>query len=74
MSTLVNFNFDELSRIGNDSTAYTQENILNIQHANYMTFNPYHMDCKGAMEFATSQPNIFMKGTNGIGAFQLKSI
>jgi hypothetical protein len=67
MSTLVNFNFDELSRIGNDSTAYTQENILNTNHANYMTYNPYTMDCKGALEFATSQPNIFIKGTNGIG-------
>jgi hypothetical protein len=67
MSTLVNFNFDGLSRIGNDSTAYTQENILNMQYANYTTFNPYKMDCKGALEFATSQPNIFMKGTNGIG-------
>lgn len=67
MSTLVNFHFDGLSRIGNDSTTYTQENILNMQHANYMTFNPYKMDCKSALEFATSQPNVFMKGTNGIG-------
>jgi hypothetical protein len=67
MSTLVNFNFDQLSRIGNDSTAYTQENILNMQHANYMTYNPYQLDCKGALDFATSQPNVFMKGTNGIG-------
>ena len=67
MSTLVNFNFDQLSRIGNDSVAYTQENILNVNHANYMTYNPYKMDCKGALDFATSQPNVFMKGINGIG-------
>ena len=67
MSTLVNFNFNGLSRIGNDSTTYTQENILNMQHANYMTYNPYNMDCKGALDFSTSQPNVFMKGTNGIG-------
>jgi len=67
MSTLVNFNFDQLSRIGNDSVASTQENILNINYANYMTYNPYKMDCKGALAFSTSQPNVFMKGTNGIG-------
>jgi hypothetical protein len=67
MSTLVNFNFDQLSRIGNDSVAYTQENILNINHANYMTYNPYNMDSKSALAFSTSQPNVFMKGTNGIG-------
>jgi len=67
MSTLVNFNFDQLSRIGNDSVAYTQENILNINHANYMTYNPYNMDAKGALSFSTSQPNVFMKGTTGIG-------
>ena len=62
MSTLVNFNFDQLSRIGNDSTSYTQENILNMNHANYMTYNPYKVDCKSALEFATSQPNIFING------------
>jgi len=67
MSTLVNFNFDGLSRIGNDSTTYTQENILNMQYANYTTYNPYKMDCNAALDFATSQPNIFIKGSNGIG-------
>lgn len=67
MSTLVNFNFDQLSRIGNDFTTYTQENIMNTNLANYMTYNPYSMDCKGAMEFATAQPNVFMNGTYGIG-------
>lgn len=67
MDSLVNFNFDELSRIGNDSTAYTQENILNMNHANYMTYNPYKLDSAGALNFATSQPNVFIKGSNGIG-------
>ena len=67
MSTLVNFNFDQLSRIGSDSTTFTQENILNMNHANYMTYNPYKMDCKGALEFATSQPNVFVNGTYSVG-------
>jgi len=62
MSTLVNFNFDGLSRIGNDSTTFTQDNIMNMRQANYNTYNPYSMDCKGAMEFATSQPNVFFGG------------
>jgi hypothetical protein len=67
MSQLVDFKFDQLSRIGNDSTAYTQENMLNINHANYNLYNPYVNNCDGPIDFATQQPNVFFKGTNHVG-------
>jgi hypothetical protein len=67
MSQWIDFQFDQLSRIGSDSTAFTQANILNTNHANYTTYNPYTNDCNGPVDFATRQPNVFFKGSSSLG-------
>ena len=60
MSRLVNFNFNELSRINNDSAVTTQEHIMNTNAANYRLYNPYENKCMGGLDFATKQPNVFV--------------
>ena len=37
----MDFKFDNLSRIGNDESVYTQNNIMNTEASKYMTFNPF---------------------------------
>jgi len=67
MNKFVDFQFDQMARIGNDSTAFTQRNNMNTSHANYNTYNPYPLNCDGAIDFATSQPNVFFKGVSNLG-------
>lgn len=67
MSQWIDFQFDQLSRIGSDSTAFTQENMLNTHHANYTTYNPYIMNCDGPIDVATRQPNVFFKSGSNLG-------
>ena len=68
MSKIFGFNFEEMSRIGNDPTVYTQENIMNTNAANYTIFNPFENKCQGGLDFATKQPNVFVnRSTGGIG-------
>jgi hypothetical protein len=68
MSKLVDFNFEQLSRIGNDQATYTQENIMNTNSSNYVLFNPFENKCNGGLDFATQQPNVFVnRSTRGIG-------
>ena len=63
----VDFYFDKLSRMGSDPTVKTQDNLMNTNHANYMLYNPYSSDCDAALNFATNQPFVFMKGTYQVG-------
>jgi hypothetical protein len=68
MSKLVNFNFNELSRMNNDSAVTTQEHIMNTNAANYRLYNPYENKCMGGLDFATKQPNVFVnKSTEQLG-------
>ncbi len=62
------YTFDNLSRIGNDNCSVTQRNIQNIQSVNYQTEN-YYPFCPmtKAIDFATTQPSIFYKGTHEVG-------
>jgi len=64
MSLTSNYNFDNLGRIGNDSTDSTQQNVSNIKFANYMLSNFYNEVLSGShVDFAIQQPNIMFSGT-----------
>lgn len=68
MSRIVDYGFNELSRIGQDETVFTQDNIMNKNMSNYMTYNPYTTNCLGGLDFAVKQPNIFInKSTYNVG-------
>lgn len=68
MSQLFNFTFNQLSRIGQDESAYTQSNIMNTSIANYTTYNPYSNQCLGGLDIAVKQPNVFInKSTYQLG-------
>ncbi len=66
-TTTVDFNFDNLSRMEYDNSTFTQQNKININHANYTLFNPYNNNCNGGINFATQQPNVFVNGTYQVG-------
>ena len=67
MSTIVDFKFDNLSRMEYDSSTFTQQNKLNVNYANYTLFNPFNNNCNGGLNFATQQPNVFVNGTRQVG-------
>ena len=68
MSRLVNFKFNELSRIGNDESTYTQEHLMNKQASSYNTYNPFSNKCLGGLDLALNQPNVFInQSTHQIG-------
>ena len=68
MSQTFDFAFNQLSRIGQDESTYTQENIMNTSIANYTTYNPYSNQCLGGLDFAVKQPNVFVnKSTYQLG-------
>jgi hypothetical protein len=56
----VDFYFDKLTRIEQDTTATSQRNIMNQNHASYSLYNPYMAGCNGALDIATKQPNVFV--------------
>ncbi len=61
--------FENLSRIGSDPTTNTQQNLLNIKHANYNLTNLNNMGCgmTKAIDTATQQPNVFFTGCSEVG-------
>lgn len=63
------FTFDQLSRIGDDSCSKSQNDMQNVSQSNYMLNNFFSQDStlKRPIDFATSQPNIFLKGGNQVG-------
>jgi len=66
MNQWIDFQFDQMARIGNDSTAFTQRNNMNTTHANYTTYNPYLLNNNGPIDFATNQPNVFFKSLSNL--------
>jgi len=64
MSSVSNYTFDNMSRIGLDECSKTQTDIQNTESANYMLQNYFSADCsmKSTKELATSQPGIFYNG------------
>ena len=64
------FTFDHLSRLGDDSCDISQRNVQNVSQSSYLLTNFFSQDCgmKRPIEFATSQPNINLKGGFQVGA------
>lgn len=69
MSTSHDYNFNNLSRIGNDNCATSQRNIQNVEAGNYMLENYFSSDCnmKNGINLALSQPNINFTGSHHTG-------
>lgn len=70
MAYVSNFTFDNISRIGNDSSCIDQQTIQNIGYGNYTLQNYFASDCsmKKPIEFAVTQPGIFYNGGYQVGA------
>ena len=56
--------FDNISRIGFDSSDMTNKNKQNIESANYVleNYNAYN-SVNNAVNLATTQPNVFISGS-----------
>ena len=70
MSSIKYGAFDNSTRIGSDATDLSTRSIQSMASANYMLNNFFSQDCNMTrpIEFATSQPNVFFKGGNQVGA------
>tara|TARA_Y100000389_G_scaffold203265_1_gene251156 strand:+ start:35039 stop:35602 length:564 start_codon:yes stop_codon:yes gene_type:complete len=67
MSQVVDFVFNNLSRIGQDDYNYTQENVMNKSQLNYFTTNYRDMNDVNAINLASSHPTMNMKGGSQVG-------
>jgi hypothetical protein len=69
MAFVTNFNFDNMSRIGNDVCFQDQNTIQNTRSCNYNLQNYFASDCTMAkpIQLATSQPGINYNGTSNVG-------
>lgn len=69
MSSVSDFKFEQMSRIGNDSCTLSQGNVQSVKKSNYLLTNHFVGDCgmKKPIDFATSQPNVFYKGSHQVG-------
>lgn len=68
MASVYNYNFDNLTRIGDDKCGITARELQNNAMGSYNTTNYFLNDCgmKKSIGFATQQPNVFFKGGHGI--------
>jgi hypothetical protein len=64
MQTL-KFNFDNLTRSGDDDTANSQRNIMNKNQSNYSLYMHNNVTCDQAMNFATQMPSMMITMKNG---------
>ena len=64
MSSVSNYLFDNMSRIGLDECCQSQTDIQNVEYANHMLQNYFLSDCsmKNTKNLATSQPGVFYNG------------
>lgn len=62
--------FDNATRIGSDATDLSTRTLQNMASSTYMLNNFFSQDCNMTrpIELATSQPNVFFKGGNQVGA------
>ena len=69
MNNQSNYLFENLSRIGDDPSTNSQQNLLNVKHANYNLTNLNDMSCSmtSAIDTATKQPNVFFTGCSEVG-------
>tara|TARA_B110001450_G_C17648632_1_gene492321 strand:- start:1385 stop:1945 length:561 start_codon:yes stop_codon:yes gene_type:complete len=62
MTQLVDFVFNNISRIGNDDYNFTQENLMNKTHLGYNTSNFSELNDNKVINLASSHPTMNMKG------------
>ena len=69
MSKVVDYMFNNISRIGQDEHSFTQENILNNNLSSYLLTNLNHTNEKGALDFLTNNPTMNLKSTHQVGPY-----
>lgn len=64
MSSVYNYMFENLSRVGDDVTSLSERNHMNTNFGNYTTTNFFDKkDClKSPIHMATTQPSVFVNG------------
>lgn len=67
MSKVVDFVFNNISRIGQDDYNYTQDNLVNNGQSNYMLTNLFSDDEKKSFNLATNHPTMNLKGSMNVG-------
>lgn len=70
MATIVDYKFDNMSRIGNDECDVSQRNVQNLKSGNYNTTNffAHESTMSKPISFAVNQPNVFYNGGFETGA------
>ena len=70
MTTINDYIFNNMSRIGNDNCDKSERNIQNVHQSNLTLTNYFSADCamQKGMNFALSAPNINYTGTHQVGA------
>ena len=65
MSSVYNYTFDNLTRIGNDKCGISEKDVQNKNFSKYQTQSYFAQDCgmRRPVDFATKQPNVFPTGT-----------
>jgi|TARA_Y100000816_G_scaffold291111_1_gene281489 hypothetical protein len=66
MSRVVDFTFNNLSRINQDEYNYTQDSLSNNAHASYMLSN---LNGEKVTDVFTNYPTMNVKGTNQVGPY-----
>lgn len=69
MSQVVDFMFNNISRIGQDSYNHTQEATMNNAHSSYTLSNLGHKSDKSALQLSTTYPTMNLKGSRQIGPY-----
>jgi len=68
MTSISDFLFNNLGRIGSENVDNTQRNLANSRYANYMLQPPNTTSADNHVMFATQQPKInFRRGGDGVG-------
>ena len=71
MSNVVDFMFNNLSRIGQDHYNHTQDSFVNNGHSSYMLTNLNKTNEKKAVEVSTTYPTMNMKSTTQVGPYNI---
>lgn len=67
MSHVIDFMFNNLSRIGQDEYNHTQDNKVNNAYSSYMLTNMNNVNERNAFTLASSHPTMNIKGTHSVG-------
>jgi len=67
MTNVVDFVFNNISRIGQDEYNYTQDNLVNNNHSNYMLTNLFNENEKKPFKILTNHPTMNLKGSMNVG-------